>query len=575
MVRHVANAEIADKFERLADLLALQGDNPFRVRAYRNAARVIAGHARPLAELVAEGADLDKLPGVGEAIAKKITSIVETGTLPALEKAAQTTPMVLADLLRVPGLGPKRVKQLYDVLDIKSASDVARAAKNGKLAELPGFSEKLAGKIATAIEQLAGGEQRFPLADAENLAAPLVEYLQGLDGVKRVTVAGSLRRRKATVGDIDIVVIAKNGDAILKQLTKFESVRDIVSQGATRATVILTTNLQVDVRVIPEASFGAALYYFTGSRAHSIAARRIAQGKGLKLNEYGLYRGRKRIVGKTEEGLFRALGMAWIPPELRENNGEIEAAQKGQLPILVDVDNLHGDLHCHTAESDGWGSLEDMVVAARKRGYAYLAITSHTRSTRAPNGLDPKRLRQQLDEIDRLNKGFRGFRLLKSAEVDILEDGSLNLPDSVLKELDFVLGALHSHFDLPSRKQTARVLKAFDNPLLSGLAHPTARRIGQREPVDFDFERICKAAAERGVFLEVNGQPARLDLDDVHCRMAKELGVMLAISSDAYSADDLARIRFAVDQARRGWVEAKDVINAHPLREFLKRLRKA
>ena len=575
MVRRISNAEIADKFARLADLLALQGDNPFRVRAYRNAARVIASHARPLTDLVAEGADLDELPGVGEAIAKKITTIVETGKLPALEKAAQTTPMVLADLLRVPGLGPKRVKQLYDALNIRSATDITRAAKNGKLAKLPGFSEKLAAKIATAIEQLAAGDQRFPLADAENLAAPLVKYLQGLDGVKRVTIAGSLRRRKATVGDIDIVVIAKNGEAILKQLTKFESVRDIVSQGDTRATVILTMNLQVDVRVIPEASFGAALYYFTGSRAHSIVARRIAQNMDLKLNEYGLYRDGKSIAGRTEKALFRALGMAWIPPELRENNGEIEAAQNGRLPTLVNVDNLRGDLHSHTTASDGQASLEGMAGAARKRGYAYLAITDHTGSTHTPNGLDPKRLRRQLDEIDRLNQGFQGFRLLKSAEVDILADGSLDLPDSVLKELDFVLGALHSHFDLPSRKQTTRVLKAFDNPLLSGLAHPTARQIGQREPVNFDFERICKTAVERGIFLEVNSQPARLDLDDAHCRMAKDLGVMLAISSDAYSANDLARIRFGVDQARRGWIEAKDVINTRPLREFLKLLRKA
>ncbi|MGH8234957.1 MAG: DNA polymerase/3'-5' exonuclease PolX [Rhodanobacteraceae bacterium] len=573
MVRHVANTEIADKFERLADLLELQGDNPFRVHAYRNAARVIAGHPRALADLVAEGADLDKLPGVGEAIAEKITSIVETGKLPALEKAARKTPLVLTDLMRVPGLGPKRVKQLHDALDVKGANDIVRAAKNGKLAMLPGFGEKLAGKIASAIEQLAGEQQRFRLSEAENLAAPLVEYLQGLDGVERVVIAGSLRRRKETVGDIDIVVTAKDGEAVLKQLTKFDGVRDVVSQGDTRATVILSMNLQVDVRVVPEAAFGAAMYYFTGSRSHNIAVRRIAQDKGLKLNEYGLYRGNKRVAGKTEEAIFKALGMAWIPPELREANGEIDAARKSRLPTLIAIEDLRGDLHSHTNATDGHARLEDMAAAARKRGYAYLAITDHTRSTRVAHGLDPKRLRRELEKIDRLNEGFKGFRLLKSAETDILEDGSLDLPDSLLKELDFVLGALHSHFNLSLKKQTKRVLKAFENPLLSGLAHPTARQIGEREPVNFDFEKICEAAAERGIFLEVNGQPARLDLDDWHCRMAKEMGVMLAISSDAHSTNDLDKIRFGVDQARRGWVEAKDVINTRPLREFMKLLR--
>lgn len=574
MARHIANAEIADKFDRLADLLELQGDNPFRVRAYHNAARVIAGHPRPLADLVAEGADLDALPGVGEAIAAKIATIVETGKLPALEQAARKTPLVLTELMRIPGLGPKRVKQLHDALDVKSADDIARAAQDGTLAGLPGFGEKLATKVAAAIAQLGGEQQRFRLADAEQLAAPLVEYLERLANVKRVAVAGSLRRRKETVGDIDIVVVAKDGDAVLRQLTGFDGVREVVSQGDTRATVILAMGLQVDVRVVPAAAFGAALYYFTGSRAHSIAVRRIAQDKGLKLNEYGLYRGRRRLAGRTEEALSRALGMAWIPPELREDDGEIEAAQKRRLPDLVDIGDLRGDLHCHTTGSDGRDSLEAMAAAARKRGYTYLAITDHTRSTRIANGLDARRLRRQLARIDRLNEGFKGFRLLKSAETDIREDGTLDLPDSVLDELDLVLGTLHSHFDLSPARQTRRVLRAFDHPRLSGLAHPTARLIGQRQPVDFDFRKICEAAAERSIFLEVNGQPDRLDLDDTHCRMARDMGVMLAISSDAHSAAGLAGIRHGVDQARRGWIEAKDVVNTRPLRAFLKLLRK-
>ncbi|MGH8427938.1 MAG: DNA polymerase/3'-5' exonuclease PolX [Gammaproteobacteria bacterium] len=573
MARRIANAEIADKFDRLADLLELQDDNPFRVRAYRNAARVISGLPRPLADLVAEESDLEVLPGIGEAIAEKIHVIVETGRLPALDEAAKKTPLVLTDLLRIPGLGPKRVKELHDALGVKNAADVKRATEDGRLAGLPGFGEKLAAKIAGAISNLAGEQGRFRLADAENLARPLVEYLKDLKGVRRVVIAGSLRRRRETVGDLDVLITAKNGKEILDKFAKFEGVRDVVSLGTTRATVHLAMNLQVDARVVPEASFGAALYYFTGSKAHNVAVRRIAQEKKLKLNEYGLYRGEKRIAGKNEKELAKALGLAWIPPDLRENTGEIEVALKGKLPRLIELSDLRGDLHSHTTATDGHDSLEDMAQAARERGYEYLAVTDHTRSTRVANGLDPKRLRKELEVIDRLNEGFKDFRLLKSAETDILEDGSLDLPDDVLGELDFVLGTIHSHFELSEAKQTRRLLKAFDNPLLAGLAHPTARNIGRREPIRFDVEKVFSAAAELGIFLEVNSQPARLDLNDTHCRHAKEMGVQLAISSDSHSTSDLAKIRFAVDQARRGWIEAKDVINTRPLKKFLKRLR--
>ncbi len=573
MAKRIANAEIADKFERLADMLELENENPFRIRAYRNAAQLIAGYARPFADMVAEGARLDALPGIGEAIAEKIAIIVATGRLPALAEAAKKTPVVLTDLMRIPGLGPKRVKKIYEALNVKSAADLQRAAKNGKLAQLPGFGEKLAAKIAGAVERLAEEQKRFRLADAENLAAPLVEYLKGLAGVTKVVVAGSLRRRKETVGDIDILVTAREGGRILEKLTKFEGVREIASQGKTRATVYLAMNLQVDVRVVPQASFGAALYYFTGSKAHNVAVRRIAQEKKLKLNEYGLYRGKRRIAGKTEEDVANALGLQWIPPELRENNGEIEAACNHNLPDLVTVRDLRGDLHSHTTATDGHASLREMVKAARARGYAYLAITDHTLSTRVANGLDARALRRQLEEIDKLNETLKGFRLLKSAETDILEDGSLDLPNEVLKELDFVLGTVHAYFDLSAEKQTKRILKAFDNPLFSGLAHPSARQIRQREPIRFDFEKICKGAVERRIFLEVNGQPARLDLKDVHCRMAKDMGVMLAISSDAHSTADLDKIRFGVDQARRGWVEKADVINTRSLRSLMKQLR--
>ena len=573
MAGRITNAEIADTFERLADLLELQEANPFRVRAYRNAARVIGNYAQPLAELVAEGADLDELPSIGEGIAGKITTLVNTGKLPALNEAARKTPLVLTDLMRVPGLGPKRVKELYDTLHIKSTEDIARAARRGKLAELPGFGDKLAAKIADAVEHLAGEQKRFRLDEAETLAAPLVEYLRGLEHVRQVVIAGSFRRRKETVGDIDIVATAKDGGAVLERLARFEGVREIVSQGKTRATVMLGMNLQVDVRVVPDESFGAALYYFTGSKAHNIVLRRMAQDKHLKLNEYGLYRGEKRIAGKTEEELSKAFGMAWIPPELREDNGEIEAALRKRLPELITRDDLRGDLHSHTTATDGHASLEEMAAAARKLGYEYLAITEHTSSTRIANGLDSGKLRKHLAKIDKLNEGFKGFRLLKSAETDILEDGSLDLPDGMLAELDFVLGSIHAHFDLPADKQTKRILKAFDHPRFSGLAHPTARHIGQREPIRMDFEKICEAASERGIFLEINGQPARLDLKDTQCRLARDMGVMLVISSDSHSTADLDTVRYGVDQARRGWIEANDVLNTLPLDKLLRKLR--
>ena len=573
MAGRITNAEIADTFERLADLLELQEANPFRVRAYRNAARVIDNYPRPLTDLVEQGADLDELPAIGEGIAEKITTLVNTGKLPALDEAARKTPLVLTDLMRIPGLGPKRVKELYDTLHIKSTEDIARAARRGKLAELPGFGDKLAAKIADAVAHLAGEQKRFRLDEAQTLAAPLVEYLQNLEHVKQVVIAGSFRRRRETVGDIDIVVTATDGGPVLENLTRFEGVREVVSQGETRATVMLGMNLQVDVRVVPEVSFGAALYYFTGSKSHNIVLRRMAQDKRLKLNEYGLYRGEKRIAGKTEEELSKAFGMAWIPPELREDSGEIEAALEKKLPELITLGDLRGDLHSHTTATDGHASLEDMAAAARKLGYDYLAITEHTASTRIANGLDPKKLRKHLAKIDKLNEDFKDFRLLKSAETDILEDGSLDLPDDVLEELDFVLGSIHAHFDLPQAKQTKRILKAFDHPLFSGLAHPTARHIGQREPIRMDFEKICKAAAERGIFLEINGQPTRLDLKDTQCRLARDMGVMLVISSDSHSTADLDTIRYGVDQARRGWIEAKDVLNTLPLNKLLKKLR--
>ncbi len=569
----LSNTEIATQLDRLADLLEIQGENPFRVRAYRNAVRVISGHPQSIAELAATGHDLSDLPGIGSGIAEKIHTLLDSGHLPALEEAARETPMALADLMRVPGLGPQRVKQLYRELNVRSAADLEQAAAQGRIAELSGFGARTQARILEAVRGMTASEQRFGIAAAEDMGRALMQYLQGLDGVKKVVIAGSYRRRQETVGDLDILVTSRRGAPVMQRLREFGEIERVASQGTTRATVFLRSGLQVDVRVVPQVAFGAALYYFTGSKAHNVAVRRIAVGRGLKLNEYGLFRGDRRIAGRTEKELLAALDLPWIAPELRENRGEIEAARAGRLPRLVEVDDLRGDLHSHTTASDGHADLEAMAEAARRRGYEYLAITDHSQAVRIANGLDPSRLSRHLDAIARLDERGVGVRLLGSCEVDILEDGSLDLPDDLLQRLDVVVASVHSHFELSREKQTARLLRALDHPRVQILGHLSARRIGERDPIDLDVERVFEAAAERGCALEVNAQPERLDLSDVHCRLAKDMGVRLVISSDAHSTAGLDKIRFGVDQARRGWAEKSDVLNTRPLKEFLAALR--
>jgi len=570
----VQNVEIAELFNRYADLLEIEDANPFRVRAYRNAARVVGGDSRSMADLLAQRRDLSELPGIGKDLAAKIAAIVATGRLPQLEEIEKRTPRALSELMQLPGLGPKRVKLLYRELKIRSHEDLLRAARSGKLAALPGFGAKTVQKILAGLERAPTGPKRLLLADAEQLAAPLLAYLRKAPGVKTAEIAGSFRRRQETVGDLDILVISTRAAAVMQRFTRYDSVAEVLSQGDTRSSVRLRSGLQVDLRVVPAESYGAALYYFTGSKAHNIAVRKLAVARKLKINEYGVYRGAKRVAGKSEAELFKLLGMDYVPPELRENRGEIEAARKGRLPALVTLDDIRGDLHSHTRETDGRDSLETMAAAARARGYEYLAVTDHSRHVTVARGMDAKRLRTQLAAIDRLNARYRGFRLLKSAEVDILEDGALDLPDAVLQDLDLVVGAVHYKLDLPAAKQTRRLLRAMDNPYLNIIAHPSGRLINQRAPMDYDFERVARVARERGCCLEVDSQPERLDLDDVHCKLAKELGVRFAISSDAHSAGGLALIRHGVDQARRGWLEAGDVLNTLPLTKLLRALKR-
>jgi DNA polymerase (family 10) len=571
----VQNAEIADRFEQLADLLEIQGANPFRVRAYRNAARFIRGHSRSLAELLDEGADLAELPGIGADLAGKIAILVRTGRLPLLEQTAKKVPAPLVAMTRIEGLGPKRAQALYKALKIRSLEDLARAARSGRIRELPGFGARTEQLIAQRVERAATAERRLRLADAEQVARPLVAYLRGIDGVKQVEVAGSFRRRRETVGDLDVLVSAARGAKVMDRIVRYEDVTEVQAQGGTRATLELRNGLRVDVRVVPAAAFGSALHYFTGSKAHNIAVRRMAMARGLKLNEYGIFRGERRAGGRTEAEVFAAVGLPVIPPELREDRGEIDAARRGKLPRLVRLEDLRGDLHCHSRATDGRDTIAAMAKAAAARGYEYLSINDHSRHVTVAHGLDRKRLLGQVRAIDRLNARLDGLTVLKSVEVDILEDGQLDLPDSVLKELDFTVCAIHYGFGYSRARQTTRILRAMDNPHFSILAHPTGRLINAREAYDIDLERVLEAARERGQILELNAQPDRLDLDDRGCRLAKEIGVKVAISTDAHRVADLDLMRFGVDQARRGWLEPGDVVNTLPLAELRRVLRPA
>lgn len=569
----VHNAEIAAMFDQAAELLEIKGENAFRTRAYRRAARTIEGLPKSVVSLLKAGEDLTELPGIGDDLAGKIASIVSTGKFELLEDLKHELPGDLAEIAALPGLGPKRVKLLFDELGIRSLEDLRRALKAGKLRELHGFGEKSEAKLKSALAQPVA-EKRFRIDVAEAEAEALVAYLrQGLEA-GRVVVAGSYRRRRDTVGDLDILVAAPHGKAVGERLTAYENVASVAAHGPTRTTVILRSGLQVDLRIVPEASYGAALMYFTGSKAHNIALRAIANDHGWKLNEYGLFSGERRIAGATEEEIYKKLKLAYIAPEMREDRGEIALAQKNLLPDLVTLDDIRGDLHVHSNWTDGTVPIAEMAAAAKRLGYAYMALTDHSRHVTVAHGLDPRRLAQQIAAIDKLNESLRGFTVLKGTEVDILADGKLDLPDTVLSRLDVVVASVHYKFDLSRAAQTERIMRAMDNRHVSILGHPTGRLIGVRPPYDVDMERLMLAAQERGCAFEINAEPERLDLNDVQAQAAKALGLRLAISTDAHTVAALGHMRFGVDQARRGWLGAADVLNTRPLSQLRKLLKR-
>ena len=569
----VHNEDVAAIFDEMADLLEIEGDNPYRVRAYRNAARTVRHLGRELADMVERDEDLTRLPGIGKELAAKIREIVTTGHARALDKLHRRVPSSLEELLKIPGLGPKRVRALYYDLHIKSLKQLEDAVRRGRLRQLPGFGPKTEQRILENLAAHRTGEKRFLHAVARRYAEPLVAWLRKTPGVDQVVVAGSYRRGKETVGDLDILVTVRGDSPVMQRFTEYDEVADVVSRGTTRATVYLRCGLQVDLRVVERASFGAALHYFTGSRAHNIAIRHLGQQRGLKINEYGVFRGQRRIAGESEESVYACVDLPWIPPELREARGEIEAAREGRLPKLIERADLRGDLHCHTRATDGTASIEAMARAAREAGLEYLAITDHSRRLTVAHGLDADALRRQMEEIDRLNERLHGITLLKGIEVDILEDGSLDLPTEVLRELDLVVAAVHSAFRLSRRKQTERILRAMDAPCFSILAHPSGRLLGERDACELDMERILDAARERGCFVELNSQPQRLDLTDDHCLLAREKGVLVAIDSDAHQPGDFTLLDGGIRQARRGWLEKGHVLNTLPLKRLRTKLR--
>jgi len=571
----VENVDVARLFQQVADLLELRGDNPFRIRAYRNAARTIEAMPKRVAEIVAhDGKSLAELPGIGKDLAGKIAGIVHDGHLDVLDDLLTEIPKGLIDVMAVPGLGPKRAKAIHDVLDVSTLPALERAARTGKLHTVKGIGEGIERRVLEALTHRPAEAGRILLSEADALVAPLLAHLRGAHGLVRLEVAGSVRRRRETIGDLDLLAAAERDNDLAERFVAYPDFATILARGKTRCAGALRRGLQVDLRIVAPDAFGAALYYFTGAKNHTIAVRAIARKRKLKINEYGVFRGARRIAGATEEDVFASVGLPYIAPELRENRGEIEAARAGALPTLVELADLRGDLQMHTTTTDGRSTLREMVAAARALGHAYVAITEHTQILKMTRGLDRKGLLAQRRAIDRLDAHDGKPVVLWGAEVDILADGTLDLDATTLGELDLVLVAVHTHLDMPRAAMTDRIVRALHHPRVHVLGHPTSRLLGKRAPIALDVDRVIATAADTGVLLEINAQPDRLDLQDVYVHAARDAGVGLVISTDAHHADELRYLRYGVDVARRGWCEPKHVINTLPLRALRARLRR-
>jgi DNA polymerase (family 10) len=576
------NKEIAAIFSRIADILEINNENVFRVRAYRTAALNITSLARQLSDIYEEDASIiDDIPGIGKDLKAKIIELIKTGELAYYNDLIKEFSPGFLDMMSLEGLGPKKLRKLKDELGIENVDELEKACNAGKLESLEGMGAKTEEKLLAAIEHYRLRQGRMLLPEAYSQAEEIIAYLRKSRNFKKTEKAGSLRRGRDTVGDLDILTVAKDSEKAMDYFCAYPLVSNIIAKGSTKSSVKFKSGTNVDVRVIDESCFGAALVYFTGSKQHNVKIRHIAKQKGLKVSEYGVFKVSKKtgkekfVAGKTEQDVYAELGMDWVPPELRETRGEVEAALSGTLPKnLIDIKDIKGDLHIHTNASDGRASLEEVVKKAKALGYKYIAISDHSKNVAIANGMDEKRLLKNVDKIRKLDKKVKGIKVLAGVEVDILDKGKLDLADYALKELDVVIAAVHSRFSLPKKEQTERMLRAMDNKYVNALAHPSGRLITRRKPLELDFDSLFKKAAENNIFMEINTHGERIDLNDVNCMRAKELGCKFVINSDAHEMDQMDLVIYGVLTAKRGWLEKKDVINTYSLDKLLKTLKR-
>lgn len=565
------NPALAKVLSQISTILELKEENPFKIRSYQKAVSNIEHITESVSEIYKKGGRkaLEEIDGIGSGISERIEEILTTGKSSYLEELHEDIPESVIGMLGVQGVGPKLVIKLYRDLGIKSVGELLSAAKKGALEKLDGVRDKKIENIIKGIENLGKMDKKHLIGEALPYAEALLRSIRKKPFVSKAVICGSLRRMKETIGDIDILAVSSDPKLLADDFVSLSQVTQVIAKGETKSSVILENGMNADLRVIKEEEFGSASHYFTGSKQHNIKIRKLAISKGLKVSEYGVFKGGKRIAGKTEEELFKVLGLQYIPPELREDSGEIEAAQKNSLPALVDLKDIKGDLHSHSDYTDGTSSIEEMALAAKKLGYKYMAVTDHSKSTKVAGGLTEKELLKQINEIDKINKKLPGFRILKGSEVDILNDGSLDFPDELLSKLDIVIASIHSGFSMSKEAMTKRIIKAMQNKFVNIIAHPTGRLIGKRLPYESDIEKIIAEAARTGTSLELNSYPDRLDLNDVHCRLAKEKGARISINTDSHSTNNLLFMKYGIGTARRGWLTKKDVINTFSLNNLL------
>ncbi|HEX7629730.1 MAG TPA: DNA polymerase/3'-5' exonuclease PolX [Candidatus Methylomirabilis sp.] len=564
------NAEIAALFSEIADFLEIKGENPFRVRAYRRAAQTMEGLAEDIAA-VADRGGLLEIPGIGKDLAGKIQEFLQSGAVEYLEGLRREIPAGVVELMHIHSVGPKTAKLLYEQVGVDSVEKLEELAKEHKLAGVPGIQAKTEENILKGIAVWRGGRERTPLGAALTLAETILETLRDLEEVDQISTAGSLRRMKETVKDIDILVTSKMPARIMEVFVGLPNAAEVLAHGETKSSLRLRESIQVDLRVVEPDCFGVALQYFTGSKQHNIRVRELAQRRELKVSEYGVFDGRsgKRMAGVTEEDVYRAVGLPLIPPELREDAGEIEAALADRLPTLVALADIRGDLQLHTTWSDGAHSLADLAAGVQAKGYQYMAVTDHSKSVTVANGVDEARVVQMIAEVCSLNRRLKRFRVLAGCEVDILADGSLDFPDEILAQLDLVQVSVHSRFKMSREEMTARIVRAVRHPLVHILGHPTGRLIGERAAYEVDMEAVLQAAKVAGIAVEINASPSRLDLNDLHARRAKDLGIPIAISTDAHAMPQLDFMRYGIAVARRAWLSPGDVLNTLPDRDLV------